>query len=239
MLYKSAFKVNNMDVAPQIPSSAFFKKIRTYLFYFLQGTRVPVPNNPDQTMLGCGGSGDFTALAFDLMKYPKIVASWPFPKSLNLLPKANGEFWTSFFRTTTALHQNGENFKQGCDTEILDFFPAQELIVDWKTIEPHDWTSVWQRLGGRITTGQRMIAKKDDSIWLMLSKFGVPWPPYDYGSGMGVRDIERLEAEALGVLPLDSKVKKPSTTAYRMESVNITKLPVHYLQKLAFDMLII
>jgi hypothetical protein len=49
-----------------------------------------------------------------------------------------------------------------------------------------------------------MIARKDDPIWTKISAFGTPYPPFDYNSGMWVEEIDREEAEALGVI-------KPST----------------------------
>lgn len=46
----------------------------------------------------------------------------------------------------------------------------------------------------------RMIALKDDPIWTEISAFGLPYAPFDYNSGMDLRDIDRDEAEALGLL---------------------------------------
>jgi hypothetical protein len=45
-----------------------------------------------------------------------------------------------------------------------------------------------------------MIALKTDPIWEALSRFGQPWPPFDYGSGMGVVAIDADEAIALGLI---------------------------------------
>ena len=53
----------------------------------------------------------------------------------------------------------------------------------------------------------RLIARKDDEIWTRISRFGTPWPPFDFRSGMGVRDIRRDEAERLGVLKQDEMVR--------------------------------
>ena len=45
-----------------------------------------------------------------------------------------------------------------------------------------------------------MIALKNDPVWTALSRFGRPWPPFDYDSGMGIADIDRETAETLGLL---------------------------------------
>ncbi len=75
---------------------------------------------------------------------------------------------------------------------------------------PRDWLSRWTAAGGRLYAG-RMVALKGDPIWTRISRFGVPWPPYDFGSGMGVEDVLREEAEALGVLRPGQEV--PPTSA--------------------------
>ena len=48
-----------------------------------------------------------------------------------------------------------------------------------------------------------MVALKTSPIWTALSRFGRPWPPFDYGSGMGLEDVDRTEAEDLNLLDKD------------------------------------
>jgi len=81
-------------------------------------------------------------------------------------------------------------------------FPAQEF----KRVHPrkHErgatfWTNKWKNAGGRFFAGGRMIALKDDPVWTNLSIFGTPYPPFEWGSGMGVRDIDRKTAIELGL----------------------------------------
>lgn len=91
-------------------------------------------------------------------------------------------------------------WKQGQDPDVLDAFPAQEFLrVESREAERADWPQRWAAAGGR-TFGGRMIALKSDPVWAALSRFGTPWPPFDFGSGMGVEDVERGEAEALGLI---------------------------------------
>lgn len=91
------------------------------------------------------------------------------------------------------------DWKSGQDGDVLDAFPAQELIRVEARQVPRDWPSRWLAAGGRFFGG-RMIALKSDPVWERISRFGTPWPPFDYASGMGVRDVDRAEAEALGLL---------------------------------------
>lgn len=82
----------------------------------------------------------------------------------------------------------------------LDAFPAQELVRFEQREKPRDWRSRWKAAGGRLYGGGRMIALKTSPIWTALSRFGHPWPPFDFGSGMGVLDVPRDEAAALGLV---------------------------------------
>lgn len=109
-------------------------------------------------------------------------------------------------RLNLVLKQNVEsaqgygNFLQGQAPGALDVFPAQELFRAEDREEPRDWPTRWMQAGGEIFTGGRMIALKSDPIWAAISAFGTPYPPFDYNSGMWVRDIDRGEAIALGLL---------------------------------------
>ena len=49
----------------------------------------------------------------------------------------------------------------------------------------------------------RMVALKSDPVWTKISRFGHPYPPFDWGSGMGVEDVSREDAIALGVIKED------------------------------------
>lgn len=90
-------------------------------------------------------------------------------------------------------------WKTGQDPDILDEFPAQELLRIAPRNDTRDWHTRWREAGGQ-TYGGRMIALKSDPIWTRISHFGRPWPPFDFGSGMGLEEIDRAEAEDLGVI---------------------------------------
>ena len=80
-------------------------------------------------------------------------------------------------------------------------FPAQELVRIEERQVPRSWQNIWRSHGGKIYPGGRMIALKEDPIWSAISRFGNPYPPFDYNSGMGVDDVSYDEALKLGVLP--------------------------------------
>lgn len=103
---------------------------------------------------------------------------------------------------------------QGQDPDILDMWPCQELIRVESRKEEREWVDKWVRKGGSLypkNGGRRMIARKDDSIWSAISRFGTPYPPFDYNSGMGLRDVRRKEAEDLGVIKRSDIIKPDET----------------------------
>jgi len=79
-------------------------------------------------------------------------------------------------------------------------YPAWELTKLFQMEETVNWTERWQDCGGKIYSGNRLIATIDDPIWLKISDFGLPFPPFALNSGMGWREIGRAEAEELGVI---------------------------------------
>jgi tetratricopeptide (TPR) repeat protein len=110
------------------------------------------------------------------------------------------------FDMATSLANLYRQWKQGQVQSVLDMWPAQELCrCSWRK-QSRDWPSRWSAAGGKFFPGKsdypqgRMIALKDDPIWEVISAFGVPFPPFDLQSGMGVRDIKRHEAVALGLI---------------------------------------
>ena len=92
---------------------------------------------------------------------------------------------------------------QGMSAGAFAAFPAQEFTRVENRDKPRlDWPLRWARAGGRVFGG-RMIALKDDQVWQNLGDagpFGNPYPPFDWGSGMGVMDIDRDEAVQLGLI---------------------------------------
>jgi hypothetical protein len=76
---------------------------------------------------------------------------------------------------------------------------------------PRNWTERWRGAGGRLYAG-RMLAQVNDPIWTKISAFGNPYPPFDYGSGMGVLDLPRAEAADLG-FPLTDQAPDPTAFA--------------------------
>lgn len=136
--------------------------------------------------------------------------------------------------------------EQGMQPDVLDEFPAYEFYRAFGTGTPRgyrrgadgalvdvpgdSWPERWEKAGG-IFYGPRMIALKTDPVWSRLGDpklfddgIGNEWPPFAFNSGMDWRDIDRAEAESLGLLssntelfpqPIDLNADLQATPAVR------------------------
>jgi hypothetical protein len=107
--------------------------------------------------------------------------------------------------TNADMAQGYGSWLQGQDTAILDQWPAQELYRAAPAKEPRDWPTRWQDGGGEFFGG-RMIALKNDAVWTNISRFQTPYPPFDFGSHMDVRDVDRDAAMDLGLIDRDTQI---------------------------------
>jgi hypothetical protein len=95
------------------------------------------------------------------------------------------------------------NWMQGQAAPILDQWPAQELYRAYARKVPRNWLARWSDAGGSVTDG-RLIALKNAPIWIAISRFGTPYPPFDFNSGMSVRDVDRATAMKAGLIDRDT-----------------------------------
>ena len=103
-------------------------------------------------------------------------------------------------KTNVAQARGYMQFAEGMSPGAFAAFPAQEFTRIRHSRKPRqDWPQRWAKAGGK-TYGGRMIALKDDPVWERLSVFGNPFPPFDWGSGMGVLDVDRKTAIRLGLI---------------------------------------
>lgn len=84
-------------------------------------------------------------------------------------------------------------------------FPAYELVRVERRKLPRDWGARWaaaaQKVGWEgVARSGAMIALKTSPIWAALSRFGNPFPPFDFNSGMGVKDVKKSVCREIGLL---------------------------------------
>lgn len=92
-------------------------------------------------------------------------------------------------------------------------FPALRLVRVEDRDKKRDWMSRWniarQSLGTASSAtvaasqGGPFVALKEDPIWSAISRFGTPYPPFDFNSGMGVEEVPFEECKALGLIADD------------------------------------
>jgi hypothetical protein len=92
------------------------------------------------------------------------------------------------------------------DPVILNEWPALELVRITPKAAPRDWDKRWTEAGGLVFNG-RKIALKTSRVWTRISRFGLPYSPYDYNSGMGTEEVPRDEAEELGLIQPGQELK--------------------------------
>lgn len=127
-------------------------------------------------------------------------------RRLNLIIRTNDEFARGYGQ-----------FVQDTDPETVDIWPCWELVRVRPSRVPRDWRTRWEEAmvavgddGARAALVEgRMVARKDSPIWARLSRFGVPHPPFDFNSGMGVEDVGRDDAIALGVIAPADRITPP------------------------------
>lgn len=133
-------------------------------------------------------------------------------------------------KTNTEMAQGFGNWFANQDPARLDAWPAQELYRLEERKVHRDWIGRWldacRSLGlPEELPGGKMIALKDSKIWTEISAFDLPYPPYDFNSGMWVRDISRSEAIDLGVMEPDEAPPSPDLRGFNDDlQANITDL---------------
>lgn len=85
--------------------------------------------------------------------------------------------------------------------------PAQELVRFEQARDPRDWQTRWRNAWASLPPAEqrkalphRMVALTDCAIWRAISRWGDPYPPFDYNSGMDVVPVDYDTTVALGLL---------------------------------------
>ena len=106
----------------------------------------------------------------------------------------------AIIKTNVAQARGYMQYAEGMSPGAFAAFPAQEFTrIAHRRNQRQDWPQRWAKAGGKVYGG-KMIALKDDPVWERLSVFGNPFPPFDWGSGMGVLDVDRKTAIRLGLI---------------------------------------
>jgi hypothetical protein len=118
-------------------------------------------------------------------------------------------------RTNAEMARGYGTWLQGQQAPILDRWPAQELYRAFNRKVPRNWIKRWSDAGGEFYGG-RMIALKNTDLWIRISRFGTPYPPFDFNSGMWIKDIDRETAMSLGLIDRDTQIA-PQTRDFNQD----------------------
>ena len=94
-------------------------------------------------------------------------------------------------------------------------FPAYELVRVERRKLQRNWDERWLNAAkavgfdGVCRDTSKKIALKTSRIWVRLSRFGNPFPPFDFNSGMGVRDVKKSVCREIGLLGPNEQPKIP------------------------------
>ena len=92
-----------------------------------------------------------------------------------------------------------EQMKKDKSQPGLRLFRAQDAK------QPRDWQHRWAEAAAAVdwqgvARGGQMVALIESPIWVELSRFGNPYPPFDFGSKMRVKAVPYEECEKLGLV---------------------------------------
>lgn len=168
----------------RIESARFLQRARDVIAAFLQSSRETLPDG--QTALKVGSRADFVKQMQDFLAREGVERS-----SGDVRDITSERRLGLIFNVQTQAAQDFGYRKQGMDPDVLNEFPAQRFIRVRDVHEP------------RLNHAQyeNQVYLKTDPIWVRINAdFGVPWGPWGWGCGHDVEDVDRDEAERLGLL---------------------------------------
>lgn len=126
-------------------------------------------------------------------------------------------------RINVSLVRNYGQWVQGNRPGALKASPALELIRISDRVNKRYWVDRWNHarevLGNTTTATEAFgdrddeeinaFALKNDPIWSAISRFGQPYPPFDFNSGMGTRPVGYREAVEAGVMKATDEPIQP------------------------------
>jgi hypothetical protein len=131
---------------------------------------------------------------------------------INLVVKTNVEL----------AHGAGRFIQENSDPDVVDLWPALELVRYESRAKPRDWNDRWRQAADdsgdddaarMLDEHGRMVARKDSPIWDSLGSTDLfpdgldnPFPPFAFNSGMWTEEVSRDEAVKLGLIEEGDKI---------------------------------
>jgi hypothetical protein len=219
------------DVPVQLREQAFFssrvesarvlQRAKDALGDFLKENREVVGQRPDGTdivALKTGSRQQFVGMMQDFLKREGIERD-----NGSLTDITSERRLGLIFNTLTQQAQDYGYWKQGMDPDVLNEFPAQRFVRVVEVQEPRN----------AHTEFEDQVYLKTDPIWKRINAdFGVPWGPWGWGCGHEVEDVDRDEAEALGLIGPGQKLEPEQNSMTRNLQASARSLDPEILAKL-------
>lgn len=172
-----------------VESVRFLQDMKNFLTDFLEENR-----DPDTNALKTGSKAKFIELA----RRKALEYGIPLdPDKKGTLQDITSEKRLGLiFDTQRKMATAYGDFLQGMDPDVLNEFPAQRFIRVREVQSPRD---PHQMVEGVVQL------KTSLDFWIRLNQdFGTPYGPWGWGCGHDVEDVDRDEAEALGLVKSDT-----------------------------------
>jgi len=176
---------DNAFFSSRVESARFLQRAQDALKDFLAGNRKIAENG--ETMLATGSRAAFVAQMQDFLQSEGVV------RTTGGIDDITSEKRLSLiFDTKTRQAQDFGYWRQGLDPDLLNQWPAMRFIRIHDVKEPRHNHEMYQ---------DKVFLKTDPVWWLVINKdFGVPWGPWGWGCGHDIEDVDRSEAEELGLI---------------------------------------
>ena len=176
---------DNAFFSSRIESARVLQRAKDLLGDFLAGNRKTLSDG--QTMLSVGSRSAFV----DQMQ--KYLEKEGIKRTTGDIHDITSEARLGLiFDIKTRQAQDYGYWLQGLDPDVLNEFPAMRFIRVQDVREPRELHVPYE--------GQ-VFLKTDPIWWLVINKdFGTPYGPWGWGCGHDVEDVDRNEAEKLGLI---------------------------------------
>ncbi len=212
----------------RVESARVLQSMQDALTDFLANNREVLPDG--QTALKTGSRADFV----DQMQ--AMLASQGIERGEGGLTDITSEKRLGLvFNVQTQQAEDYGYWRQGMDADVLDEFPAQRFIRVEDVKEPRQSHAQYEN----------QVYLKTDPIWagVINADFGVPWGPWGWGCGHDVEDVDRAEAEALGLIQPGEKLQPQKqlftenlqASSRGLEPDLLDKLKADFGDKVIFD----
>lgn len=176
---------DNAFFSSRVESAQFLQRAQDTLGDFIAGNRQTLEDG--QTMLKAGSRAAFVSQMQDFLEKNGVTRSGGGVRDL-----ASEARLGLIFDIKTRQAQDYGYWLQGMQPDVLNEFPAMRFIRVQDVHEPREL---------HIPYENQVYLKTDPIWWLVINKdFGVPWGPWGWGCGHDVEDVDRDEAEILGLI---------------------------------------